>query len=138
MVFLSITIGNKMAIVWMKNHTGQLKAHLPKEYALLSLFLEEAIGEAMTPCRMILEALHLSHHEHHMNTLHFSTQTMQYTLEIHLQEVMLKKRPKQADRPTPSYLLLEHALLKRVIQSWLDQLEMDQLGIITGALDREA
>lgn len=125
-----------MSVILMKNHTGQLRAHLPKEYALLSIFLEDAIGDAMTPCRIILEALHICHHEHHMNVLSFSTQTMQYTLEIHLQEVVLKKAPrgKHALHPASS-LLLENIFLKKIVQLWLDQLEIDQLGVMTSSLD---
>lgn len=127
-----------MAVILMKNHTGQLKAHLPKEYALLSIFLEEAIGQAMTPCRIILEALHTYHHEHHLNVLNFATQTMQYTLEIHLQEAIIKMSPRGKNTPShTSSLLLESALLKRIVQSWLDQLEIDQLGVMTGAIDRD-
>jgi len=122
----------------MKNHTGQLRAHLPKEYALLSIFLEDAIGDAMTPCRIILEALYTCYHENHMNVLNFSTQTMQYTLEIHLQEVMIKRNPrgKQISHPASS-LLLKNTLLKKIVQLWLDQLEIDQLGVMTSALDQE-
>ncbi len=127
-----------MSAILLRNHTGQLKAHLPREYDILSTFLEGVIGESMTKCRTIIEVLSMRSYSAYdrIDYLDYPLLKGSYQLQFAPTYLMLVYEAK-IKSITPqkklAQLYLEYAFFRRIIQTWLDQLEQDQLGVISGS-----